>query len=98
MKLKFLQEGGEMPAEAGAQEQQAQDPMQQLVQMAAQAVQNNDGQLALQVCQNLVQAAQEAAQQQQAPAEEGGAPAEQAPAEGEPVFKMGGKLSRRIKA
>lgn len=87
-----------MPAEAGAQEQQAQDPMQQLVQMAAQAVQNNDGQLALQVCQNLVQAAQEAAQQQQALAEEGGAPAEQAPAEGEPVFKMGGKLSRRIKA
>lgn len=87
-----------MPAEAGAQEQQAQDPMQQLVQMAAQAVQNNDGQLALQVCQNLVQAAQEAAQQQQAPAEEGGAPAGQAPAEGEPVFKMGGKLSRRIKA
>ena len=98
MKLKFLQEGGEMPAGAGAQEQQAQDPMQQLVQMAAQAVQNNDGQLALQVCQNLVQAAQEAAQQQQAPAEEGGASAEQAPAEGEPVFKMGGKLSRRIKA
>ena len=87
-----------MPAEAGAQEQQAQDPMQQLVQMAAQAVQNNDGQLALQVCQNLVQAAQEAAQQRQAPAEEGGAPAGQAPAEGEPVFKMGGKLSRRIKA
>lgn len=98
MKLKFLQEGGEMPAGAGAQEQQAQNPMQQLVQMAAQAVQNNDGQLALQVCQNLVQAAQEAAQQQQAPAEEGGVPAEQAPAEGEPVFKMGGKLSRRIKA
>ena len=82
MKLKFLQEGGEMPAETGAQEQQAQDPMQQLVQMAAQAVQNNDGQLALQVCQNLVQAAQEAAQQQQATAEEGGAPAEQADEDG----------------
>lgn len=84
MKLKFLQEGGAMPAE-----QPAQDPMQELVAMAAQALQANDPNLAMQVCQALVQMADQAAQA--APAEQ---PAE-APA-GEPVFKMGGKLVRRI--
>lgn len=92
MKLKFknyneklyLQEGGEItpaapeeapqgaPAEGG-------DPMQQLLQAAAQAVQTQDAQLALQVCQALVEMA--------------GAPQE-APAE--PVYKRGGKLSRRL--
>lgn len=85
MKLKFLQEGGAMPAE-----QPAQDPMQEIVAMAAQAVQSNDPNLAMQVCQALVELAQAAAQQT-APE---GAPAEE-PA-GEPVFKMGGKLARRI--
>jgi len=55
--------------------------MQQLLQAAAQAVQTQDAQLALQVCQALVEMAG------------GGAPQE-APAE--PVYKRGGKLSRRL--
>ena len=91
MKLKFLQEGGAMPAGAAAQ-QQAQDPMEQIVAMAAQALQNNDPNLAMQVCDAIVQIAQGAA-----PAgAEGGAPAEGMPAEGEPVYRRGGKLVRRI--
>lgn len=87
MKLKFLQEGGPAPAP----EQQPQDPMEQIVAMAAQAVQSNDPNLAMQVCQALVQMAEQAAQQVPAPEE---APQE-APA-GEPVFGKGGKLVRRI--
>ena len=55
-----------------------------------QAVQTNDGQLALQVCAALVQLAQGGAG---APA---GAPAEGAP-EGEPVYKKGGRLAYRKK-
>lgn len=88
--VKKFQEGGEMapPAEASAPEAAPQeapaeggDPMQQLLQAAAQAVQTQDAQLALQVCQALVEMAG------------GGAPQE-APAE--PVYKRGGKLSRRL--
>lgn len=83
MNLKFLQEGGAVtPATP-------QDPMEELVGMAAQALQNNDANLALQVCQMLVQMAEQAAQQ--------AAPEpEPAPAGGEPVFGKGGKLVRRI--
>lgn len=85
MNLKFLQEGGPI----GPAEQTPQDPMEQLVGMAAQALQNNDPNMAMQVCQALVQMAEQAAQQAP-PAEE------PAPAGGEPVFKKGGKLVRRI--
>lgn len=88
MKVNFLQEGGPMPAE-----QAPQDPMQELIAMAAQAVQTNDPNLAMQVCQALMQLAEQAAQP--APAE-GGMPAE-AEAAGEPVFKQGGILARRLK-
>lgn len=87
-----FQEGGaieeqqpEMTAEAPATqpvEETNQDPMYQILQAAAQAVQTNDGQLALQVCAALVQLAQ------------GGAQAEQQPA-GEPVYRKGGKLAYR---
>lgn len=77
-----------MPAE-----QAPQDPMQELIAMAAQALQTNDPNLAMQVCQALVQLADQAAQQA-APAEEG-APVEE-PA-GEPVFKQGGILARRVR-
>ena len=65
------------------------DPMEQILQAAAQAVQNNDGQLALQVCQALVQMAQGGAG---AP---GGAP--QGAPEGEPVYRKGGRLAYRQK-
>ena len=86
--LKF-QQGGEMnaPAEAApaaAPEATNEDPMVQLIQAAAQALQAQDCNLAMQVLQALVQMAQ------------GSAPAEAAPAEA-PVYKMGGKLSRFIK-
>lgn len=89
-----FQEGGQMPAEAPveeapiegapAPEEQGGDPMQQLLQVAAQALQAQDCQAAMAVCDALLQLAQ------------GGAPAEEAPVEA-PVYKMGGKLSRRIK-
>ena len=81
-KIGYYQEGGEMaPAEA-APEQAAQDPMQQLLQVAVQAVQNQDCEAAMAVCQALLQLAQ------------GGAPQEQAPQE-EPTFaKRGAKLVR----
>lgn len=87
-----FQEGGaiesqqpEMTAEAPATqpaEETNQDPMYQILQAAAQAVQTNDGQLALQVCAALVQLAQSGAQAEQQPA-------------GEPVYRKGGKLAYR---
>lgn len=83
--VKKFQEGGEMAPPATPEEApqgapaEGGDPMQQLLQAAAQAVQTQDAQLALQVCQALVEMA--------------GAPQE-APAE--PVYKRGGKLSRRL--
>jgi hypothetical protein len=77
MKFQKFQEGGQMG-----------DPMQQLIQAAAQAVQSQDCQTALQVCQALVEAASGGGGGgQQAPEE---APAEQ------PVYRKGGKLLRRI--
>lgn len=85
-------EAGAAPAEGGAPAgpEGGQDPMQQILQAAMQAVQTNDGQLALQVCAALVQLAQGGAG---APA---GAPTEGAP-EGEPVYKKGGRLAYRRK-
>ena len=96
-----LQEGGTapMPADNGGAPvppqgqpapEQGGDPMQQILQGAMQAVQTNDGNLALQVCAALVQVAQGGAG---APA---GAPAEGAP-EGEPVYRKGGRLAYRRK-
>ena len=90
--LKF-QEGGEMPAETApvekapaAPEQGGGDPMEQLVQAAAQAVQTQDAQLALQVCQAIVEMAG------------GGAPApEQAPEGAAPVYKKGGKFVKWVR-
>ena len=89
-----FQEGGQMPAEAPveeapmegtpAPEEQGGDPMQQLLMVAQEALQSQNCEAAMQVCAALMQLAQ------------GGAPAEEAPAEA-PVYKMGGKLSRRIK-
>ena len=84
--IKKFQEGGAMaPQAAPAQDPAAaqQDPMMQLAQMAAQALQSQDGNMAMQVCQVLMQALQ------QSPA-----PAEAQPAE--PVYRRGGTLLRRI--
>lgn len=90
IKAKFMQEGGAMPAEQGAPAGQApeagseQDVIAQMLQMAVQAIQNQDCNAAMQVCQVLVQLAQ----QSQAPAEE---------QPGEPVYRRGGTLVRRVK-
>lgn len=78
--LKF-QEGGEMPpAEeaAPAPEQAGGSPEEQIIQAAAQAVQTQDAQLALQVCQALVEMA--------------GGGGQPAPPAGEPVYRKGGQL------
>lgn len=71
---------GGAPAPQGGE-----DPTQQILMAAQQAVETQDGQLALQVCQALVEMAG------------GGAPAEPAAPEGQaPVYKKGGRLSRWI--
>lgn len=90
-----FQEGGAMPAEApmeagAAPEEGApmeaggQDPMMMLGEAAVQALQSQDCQMAMQVCQGIVALLQQMS---------GGAPAEQ---QGEPVFRKGGRLVRRI--
>ena len=86
--VKFLQEGGAAPEAAPVEqaptpEQGGGDPMEQILQAAAYAVQTQDAQLALQVCQAIVEMAG------------GGAPApEQAPPGQEPVYRKGGRLIR----
>lgn len=82
--VKKFQVGGQMPTQG------AEDPMAILLQGAQQAVQAQDCQVAMQVCQMLLELAGGAAA---APAAE-----EPVPATGEPVYRKGGKLSRRIKA
>lgn len=89
--IKFMQEGGVAPEAAPAEgapagPEQGGDPMEQILQAAAQAVQTQDAQLALQVCQALVEMAGGGAQE--APA----APEGQAP-----VYRKGGRLSRWVK-
>ena len=92
--LKFLQEGGAMPAGApAAAPQGGEDPMAMLIQGAQQAVQAQDCQIAMQVCQMLLELAGGGAPAEAAPAE-----AAPAPAEGEPVYRRGGRLVRRINA
>lgn len=90
-----FQMGGEIAPESAAPESEAtatpqegapaggqEDPLMMLAEMSAQALQNQDCQLAMQVCQAFVEITSQA----------GG----QAP-QGEPVFaKNGGKLLRRI--
>lgn len=100
--VQFLQEGGPMgaqtndtsaapagnTAEGGNAPQGEDDALLMLAQMAAQALQNNDGQMALEVCQGFLQLVQQMAG-------EAGGP-ETAP-QGEPVYRKGGKFVGRIK-
>lgn len=96
MKLgRKFQAGGPMPAGAPAPAPQGgEDPTAMLTQAAQQAVQRQDCQMAMQVCQMVIEALgggggpQEATPQEAAPA----------PAEGEPVYRRGGRLVRRINA
>lgn len=92
--VKRFQQGGEMapapesaPEAAPAPEQapeQGGDPLEQIVMAAAQAVQTQDAQLALQVCQALVELAQGG----------GGQPSPEQQAPGQPVYRRGGRLIR----
>lgn len=75
------QEGGDPTA------QQAENPLIQIAQMAMQALQTGDCQAALQVCEAFIQLVQQSSAE--------GAP-EEAP-QGEPVYRQGGILVRRIK-
>lgn len=87
------QEGGPMPAPAApAGPQGGEDPMMILMQGAQQALQAQDCNVAMQVCQMLLELAGGAG----APAEAAPAEAAPAPAEGEPVYRRGGRLLRRI--
>ena len=76
------------PDQGGTQQGADQDPLMQMAELAASAIQNQDCQSALQVCQAFVQLIQ----QQQGQQGGGSQPAPQ----GEPVYKAGGKLVRRI--
>ena len=100
IKVKKFQEGGAMPAPeapeqggapagAPAPEQGGQDPLMMLAEMAMQALQSQDCNAMAQVCEGFLQLVQQA--------QGGGAPEEAAP-QGEPVYRRGGVLSRRIKA
>lgn len=96
MKLgRKFQEGGAMPAGApAAAPEGGQDPMAMLMQGAEQALQAQDCEIAMQVCQMLLELAGGGG----APAEAAPAEAAPAPAEGEPVYRRGGRLVRRINA
>lgn len=85
--IKKFQEGGAAPApEAAAPQQGGADPTAMLMQGAKQAVQNQDCQIAIQVCQMVLEMLGGGG----APEEAGGAP------QSEPVYRRGGRLVRRI--
>ena len=89
MKLRnvnYFQTGGAVPAPQGEQ-----DPMAMLMQGAQQAVQAQDCAIAMQVCQMLLEMAGGAV-----PANDAAAETAPTPVEGEPVYRRGGKLARRI--
>ena len=84
-------EGAPAPEEAGVTvegEEPAggEDPIMQIAQVAMQALQTQDCEAAMAVCEAFIQLIQQS---------QGGAPEEAAP-EGEPVYRNGGVLSRRI--
>lgn len=89
-KVNFFQEGGAMPAPAQGP-QGGEDPMAMLIQGANQALQAQDCEIAMQVCQMLVELAGGGAPAEAAPQE-----AAPAPAESQPVYRRGGRLLRRI--
>ena len=91
MKIKKYQAGGQAPmsAPAPAPEANAQDPIQMLAEMSMQALQAQDCQMAMQVCEGFVALVQQAMNAPQGPI--GEAP------EGQPVFKKGGKMIGRKK-
>lgn len=86
VKFKKFQQGGELEApqeqqQMQGQPQESQDPLMQLAQMAVQALESQDCNMAMQVCQGFVQMIQSAAPEQPS----------------EPVYRRGGTLVRRIR-
>lgn len=74
------------PVDQGTPEQNSeQDPIMMMAQMASQAIQSQNCEMAMQVCQAFLEIVQQM---------QGEAPEEP---QGEPVFKKGGTLVRRIK-
>lgn len=86
-----FQEGGAMPPQDPAMAQGGGDPMEQILMGCQQAVETQDCQIALQVCQIMLEMAGGGA----APAEAAPAPAP-VEAQGEPVYRRGGQLVRRV--
>lgn len=88
MKIKKLQQGGNV---APAQEMpaQGQDPIEMLAQAAMAALESQDCQLSMEVCQNFLALIQQAMGG-------GTAPVGEVP-EGEPMFAKGGKMVKRRK-
>lgn len=81
--IKKFQEGGAAPQQGG------EDPTAMLMQGAQQAVQNQDCQIAIQVCQMVLEMLGGGGAPAGGP-EAGGAP------QSEPVYRRGGRLVRRI--
>ena len=91
--IKKFQEGGAAPApEAAAPQQGGEDPTAMLMQGAQQAVQNQDCQIAIQVCQMVLEMLGGSG----APEQSGALESAPAP-EGQPVYRRGGRLVRYIK-
>jgi len=68
-RVAYYQAGGPMPQEQAAQAPQA-DPQQEIMQLAMQAVQSQDCQAAMQVCQVILQAMQQGGGEEAAPQQE----------------------------
>lgn len=89
--IKKFQQGGEIapadqttsPEAEAASMEGGQDPMMMLAEAATQALQAQDCQMAMQVCQGLLEMLQQMSGAQES--------------QGEPVFRKGGVLVRRIK-
>ena len=87
--IKRMQDGGTVDASQtetpqGGEQQQGQDPIVMLAQMAQQALQNKDANMAFQVCQGFLELVQQMSQGQG-----------QQQQGGEPVYRKGGKIAYR---
>ena len=91
--IKFMQEGGNMPApstnNAPVNQEGGQDPLLDIANMMAQGLQSGDCNVLAQACEAFLSLLQQA----QAPVAEPIGPAPDT----EPVFKKGGKLIKRKK-
>lgn len=90
--IKKFQEGGAAPApQDAAQQGGGEDPTAMLMQGAQQAVQNQDCQIAIQVCQMVLEMLGGGGA-----SAEGVGPEAAATEQGQPVYRKGGRLIRRI--